>query len=303
MERRGLGRGLASLIPSLPAVQKAPSMRPVEEGSGIRRVPIARISPNPDQPRKKFDAQGMKELIHSIREKGMLLPLLVSQKGDSYELISGERRLRAAREAGLGEVPVIVRGIVPEERLELALIENIQRADLGPIEEASAYEELMERFGFTQEQVADKVGKERATVANLLRLLKLPVRAREALESGRITVGHARAILAVPEVRRQLYFVEKIAAEGWSVRELETRISAGRASGLKGRVKNLKRLSPQLVEILDKMRRVLGTQVRIIPSAAKKGRPPESEGKILIEYYSQDDLNRVYQVIVHETGS
>ncbi len=288
MERKALGRGLASLIP-------VSTVSP--PGGGVTQVSVARIRENPQQPRKMFNESKIEELARSVREKGILVPLIVSARDGEYLLVSGERRLRAARAAGLTEVPVLFRDGGDGERLELALIENIQREDLDPIEEASAYEMLIDRFGYTQEQVAERVSKDRATVANLLRLLKLPLRVRQALQSGQITTGHARCLLGVPEMERQLYFVEKIIEEGWSVRELEGRVAARRMIGIKSRVKNLKPLSPALVHLLDEFRRVLGTQVRILPGATKPGGGGKA-GKILIEYYSEDDLERLYRIVV-----
>lgn len=287
-QRRGLGRGIASLISSRPFA--AP--RPVEnnenknddEKRSFLKVPLSEIVPNPSQPRKFFDEQKIQELADSIREKGILLPLLVTRHHGHYELVSGERRFRAATLAGLKEVPIIVREAEPSEALEIAIIENVQREDLDPIEEASAYQALIDRFAYTQDQVAQKVGKERATIANLLRLLKLPTKIRQALQSGQVTMGHARALLGVADIEKQLYFMERILEEGWSVRELELRITSKKVAGLK------RILPSSLIRLLDEMRRRLGTQVRIVPSGKK--------GKIVIEYYSETDLDRVYNIIV-----
>lgn len=294
MDRKALGKGLASLIPT-PLKPQAE----LSEGE-IQSVPIGSIVPSPDQPRKSFDDSKIEELADSIREKGILLPLLVTRKGEGYELISGERRLRAATKAGLNEVPVIIREVTSEERLEIALIENIQRDDLNPIEEAFAYQTLIDRFNYTQEQVAAKVGKNRTTVANLLRLLKLPTKIRQALESGALSMGHARALLGVPEMERQLYLSQKVVEEGWSVHELEGKIAAKRLFGVGAKVKNLKPLPPQIVQLLDDMRRSLGTQVRVVPSGQRKGKGISSQGKILIDYYSEDDLDRIYKIVTHQ---
>ena len=294
MDRKALGKGLASLIPTTLKLQ------PEISESAQTSVPIDSIISNPDQPRKSFDESKIEELAQSIREKGILLPLLVTRKGDRYELLSGERRLRAATQAGLSEVPVIIREVTSEERLEIALIENIQRDDLNPIEEAFAYQTLIDRFNYTQEQVAAKVGKNRTTVANLLRLLKLPTKIRQALESGALSMGHARALLGVPEMERQLYLSQKVVEEGWSVHELEAKIAAKRLFGVGGKVKNLKPLPPQIVQILDDMRRALGTQIRVIPSSQRKGKGISSQGKILIDYYSEDDLDRIYKIVTHQ---
>jgi len=298
MERRALGRGLASLISAKPE-EEIPPIAKKEEG-GVVLVPIDKIRPNPEQPRKNFDGKGIQELAASIREKGVIVPLICSKRDGAFELISGERRLRAARIAGLREVPVILRDSLERpasERLEVALIENIQREDLNPIEEAEAYRMLIENFGHTQDQVADRVGKERSTVANLLRLLNLPSKIREALQSGQISMGHARALLGVAEIERQLYFLEKLISEGWSVRELETRIRSRSILGKSG-LRRVKPLPSNIIQILDDMRRRLGTQVRLIPTS-KRGEVSGTQGKILIDYYSEDDLDRIHRLIVH----
>jgi ParB family chromosome partitioning protein len=292
-QKKGLGRGIASLIPVKQERPAAVDVAMNEERTFLK-APIGKVHPNPHQPRKFFDDQKINELAESIRDKGVLHPLVVTRRSDgSYELVSGERRLRAARVAGLTEVPVILREEAePSEILELAIIENVQREDLDPIEEGAAYQELMEKFGYTQEQVAQKIGKDRATVANLLRLQKLPTKARQALQSGQISVGHARALLAVPEIEKQIYFIDRIADEGWSVRELEMRVAAKRVlkPGKKGR--ELKPLPPKYVSLLDNLRRRLGTQVRLVPSGEK--------GKIIIEYYSETDLDRLYQSLTKQ---
>jgi ParB family chromosome partitioning protein len=289
-QKKGLGRGIASLIP----VKKEAT--PVEilpdEDQRLWTVPIGQLLPNPHQPRRFFDEEKINELANSIRDKGILHPLIVTRKADGrYELVSGERRLRAARVAGLSEVPVIVREEVePSEVLELAIIENVQREDLDPVEEGAAYQELMDKFTYTQEQVAQKVGKDRATVANILRLQKLSTKAKQALQSGQISMGHARALLAVPELEKQIYFIDRIAEEGWSVRELEMRVAAKRVLKPGRKRGELKALPPKYVSLLDNLRRRLGTQVRLVPSGEK--------GKIIIEYYSESDLDRLYQSLV-----
>jgi len=293
-QKKGLGRGIASLIP---AKKDAPSTPPesldAEGGKrNVWKVPIEQVVANPHQPRKFFDEEKINELAGSIRDKGILHPLIVTRKGDGqYELVSGERRLRAARVAALTEVPIIIREEAgPSEVLELAIIENVQREDLDPIEEGAAYQELMDKFAYTQEQVAQKVGKDRATVANILRLQKLSTKAKQALQSGKITMGHARALLAVPEIEKQLYFIDRIAEEGWSVRELEMRVAAKRVLKPGKKTGEVKALPPKYVSLLDTMRRRLGTQVRLVPSGEK--------GKIIIEYYSESDLDRLYQTLV-----
>lgn len=284
-QKKGLGRGLASLIP----VRKEEP--PKEEVTSLLMLPVSEIIPSLLQPRKFFDEQKIGELAQSIREKGVIAPIVVTRRDGKYELVSGERRLRAAGAAGLREIPAIIRDLEPAEGLEIALIENIQREDLDPIEEASAYQELIDRFGYTQEEVAQRVGKDRATIGNSVRLLKLPMKARQTLQSGLITVGHARALLGIPEIEKQLYFVDKVAEEGWSVRELEHRIAAKRVLGVKRKNRQPLTLPPMIVHILDDLRRRLGTQVHLVPSGKR--------GKIIIEYYSEMDLDRIYQTLIH----
>ncbi len=299
-QKKGLGRGIASLIRPVdsaasnsntaatqPSVSTAPAAASPTAQQPYFKVPIGQVVANPQQPRKFFDDAKIAELSQSLKDKGMLHPLIVTKKNDRYELVSGERRLRAARLAGLPEVPVILREGGASEVLELAIIENVQREDLDPIEESAAYQELMDKFGYTQEQVAQKVGKDRATVANLLRLLKLPLKAKEALQSGKISMGHARALLAVPEIEKQIFFVDRIAEEGWSVRELEMRVAAKRVLKTGKKTREIKSLPPKYVTLLDHLRRRLGTQVRLVPSGEK--------GKIIIEYYSEVDLDRICQ--------
>ena len=295
-QKKGLGRGIASLIPvrpAEPAAQPAPNTilnattNAAPESKTYFKVPIAQIVPNPLQPRKFFDDTKLSELSQSIKDKGVLHPLIVTKKDGHYELVSGERRLRASKLAGLVEIPVILREGGPSEVLELAIIENVQREDLDAIEEAAAYQELMDKFGYTQEQVAQKVGKERATVANLLRLLKLPLKAKEALQSGKISMGHARALLGVAEIEKQIFFVDRIAEEGWSVRELEMRVAAKRILKTGKKTREIKSLPPKYATVLDHLRRRLGTQVRLAPAGEK--------GKIIIEYYSEVDLDRICQ--------
>ncbi|MBI2082373.1 MAG: ParB/RepB/Spo0J family partition protein [Deltaproteobacteria bacterium] len=296
MERKALGRGLAALISSKPEVEISPQEK--GEGTVIRMVSLERIRPNPSQPRKTFRDETIQELAASIQSKGILVPLIVSERGNGYELISGERRLRAAKIAGLQEVPVVIRQADGAEKLELALIENIHREDLDPVEEAATYSLLMEQFGYTQEGVADRIGRDRSTVANLLRLLKLPIKIKEALKAGQVTMGHARALLAVPEIEKQLYFLDKVIGEGWSVRELERRITNQRnyLGRGKGRIVPL---PASLSGILDEMRRILGTQIQIVPARRKKGK---FYGKILIDYYSEGDLDRIHKIIVRSVS-
>lgn len=296
--KHGLGRGLGALIP--------PS-QPSAITAGVKQVPVAAISPNPRQPRHRIDPDALRELADSIREHGLIQPLIVTPAPDStelaprYQLIAGERRWNAAKLAGLANVPVIVRGATPQEMLELALVENIQRADLNVLEEANAYRQLMTDFGLTQEQVASKVGKKRTTIANALRLLKLPPDIQAALADESITEGHARAILTIEDEKQQKQLLRQVLEQGWSVRQTE---EAARRSGekpapteRKGRatVSNQRSVAepemPAATRALEEdFRRALGTKVQVFRS--RKG------GKIVVHFYSEEELEAIYSQIV-----
>lgn len=286
--RKALGKGLASLIPSEPMV--------VAEGNGnansVMMVNVEDIVPNRLQPRREFNEDALKELSESIKLNGIIQPLVVTPPvSGRYELIAGERRLRASRLAGLEKVPVIIKDADPESMLELALIENLQREDLNPIEEAIAYKELMESFDYTQEEVADKVSKSRPNVANSLRLLYLPKVIQEDIVLGRLSPGHARALLAVSDLQEQLRIRETILHSKLTVRDVERLIqetirgTSGRAGGKRKRAE----LSPQMRSLQDEITKSLGTKVKIFPAKNNKG------GKIEIDYYTVQDLNKIYQ--------
>lgn len=287
MSKRALGKGIDALFQT--------QAEGAEDGAaGIKTVPISRISPNPDQPRKEFSEDSLRELADSVREKGVLQPILVENRDDgSFLILAGERRWRAAKLAGLQEIPVIVRGFSEQEKLEIALIENIQREDLTPIEEAQAYKRLMEASALSQEDLSARLGKNRSTVANSLRLLKLPDDMQQALNKREISPGHARAILAVINPADQRILFNRIVAGGLSVREAEN-LSADlnkgiRASGEK-REKIPKQKIPELREMEQKLLDVLGTKVRIKGTGKK--------GSVEISYFSMDDLERLYSLLV-----
>jgi len=284
----GLGKGLESLIP-----ESAPA-----SGSGvpgILMVPVARVSPGADQPRKRFDDQSIAELAESIKRHGVIQPLVVEDDGSGgYRIIAGERRWRAAAVAGLSEVPAILKGYGREERMEIALVENVQREDLNPIDEAEAYRQLMEATGLTQDQVAERVGKSRPAVANALRLLGLPNDAMEALRSGAISAGHARAILSAVNPADRHILLARAVDDGISVREAEA-LAASFNKGGRGAIPKPakrdepRRIDPDLAVIEQGLIGRLGTKVAI------KG--DSSRGAITIEYFSMDDLDRVYGII------
>jgi ParB family chromosome partitioning protein len=294
----GLGKGLGALIPE--HQQYFDSTRnPLEMGETIKIIPMAKLQPNPDQPRKTFPEASIEELAQSIQKHGLLQPIIAEPSGsDSYIIVAGERRFRAAQKAGLEELPVILRAVSAEKRLQLSLIENIQREDLNPMEEAKAYQGLMELTGFTQEQVSEAVGKNRSTVANALRLLRLPEPMQDAVRDGSISAGHARSLLALAdETERQALFA-RIIKESLSVRQAEQAVQdsllrrAGKKpkSGKKAVAGSApKELDPNLKALEELFIERLGTKVEI-----KGGL---DSGSITIEYYSQDDLQRIMEAI------
>jgi ParB family chromosome partitioning protein len=270
--RKGLGRGLSALIP------QAPAPKPVE-----RTLPIDQIGPNPWQPRSQFDDAKLGEMAESIREQGIVQPLLVRPRGDAFELVAGERRLRAARMAGLESVPVVIRDLGDREALEIALVENLQREDLTALEEAAAFERLIDEFGLTQEQIAARVGKSRPAVANTLRLLQLPEEVRGEMRNGRLSAGHARALLALESSVEQIALARDTIRLGLSVRSLEARIRL--------RMQNPPRRRPpsdlHVADVENQLMKSLGTRVRILPRGKK--------GRIVIEYYSSAELERLIE--------
>lgn len=276
----GLGKGLSALLP--------------EDNTGITEVSPASIEPNPYQPRTNMVEDQLRELAESIREHGVIQPLVVKQSGaDSYTLIAGERRWRAAMLIGLEKVPVVVKDVAPQQMLELALIENVQRADLNPLEEAAAYRQLIDSFGLTQEQVALRVGKSRVAVANALRLLKLPDSIQQRLADASISEGHARALLALKDKAHMQRIVSQITNSGLSVRQVEELVRRLNAEN-RGKKKNRERdaLTAQSKALEDQMRQALGTKVSL--SRSKRG------GKVVIHFYSDDELDAIYRRIVQD---
>lgn len=277
-QKKVLGRGLGALIPG-----KAEPPRP----NGLMQVPIDQISPNPYQPRKTFNEASIEELARSVREHGIVQPLVVTRSGDRYKLIAGERRYRAAQKAGLDTVPVVIKEDVTEnDALEIALIENIQREDLNPIEEAHAYHQLHEEFGLTQEEISKRVGKERSTVANFLRLLKLPDTVKKLLASGQLSMGHARALLAIDSPKKQEQLAERVVKRNLNVRQTEM-LAAEKAP------KAEKKATEKDVFTRDaeeRLTRTLRTKVDI--DRKRRG------GVIHIRFTSEDDLIRIYDDLV-----
>ena len=283
LKKTTLGRGLDALIP------KEIGEAGARAGAGYIVAGIGEINPNKSQPRKDFDDASISELTSSIREKGIIQPLVVRQTGSGYEIIAGERRWRAAQRAGLTKIPIIVKEASDREALELALIENLQREDLNPIEEATAYNQLIEDFGLTHEDVSNRIGKERSTITNHLRLLRLSEEAKRALIEGEITAGHARALLGIESRERSREVLNAIRKRRLSVRTTENLIR--KLSKERKKVES----EPEgddlyLRQITDELKRALNTQVRIVN---KKGR-----GKIEIEYYSQDELERLSRILI-----
>ncbi|NLN27394.1 MAG: ParB/RepB/Spo0J family partition protein [Firmicutes bacterium] len=280
MSRKALGRGLKALIPQ------------VEEGDGrVQELPINTICPNPNQPRRNFDEDALQELADSIREHGVLEPLIVRPVGGSYEIVVGERRWRACQIAGVTTVPVLIRDLSDRDAMELALVENLQREDLNPIEEAEAYRRLLDEFGLTQEEVARRVGKERSTVANRLRLLGLRGRSREALEKGEISAGHAKVLLSITSDAHRDAVVRRIVDEGLSVRQTEqlVRRLQQQAKRPVPREERKPDLDVHWAAIEDELRRVLGTKVNVVHKGSK--------GRIEIEFYTEEDVERILNVL------
>lgn len=266
------------------------------EQDGMLLVKLSRIQPDPDQPRKNFDEEKLNELAESIRTYGMISPIVVKKRGALYEIVAGERRWRAARIAGLKEIPVVIKEVDEKTSRELSIIENIQRDDLNAVEEARAYQSLIEEYGLTQEEVAARVAKNRSTITNSLRLLKLEPEILTLLQDGKITQGHARALLAVedPELRKKI--AEKCTKENLSVREIETLVKLDKLSKAKKEKKSspeaqeLRRLKVIYKDLERKMKTKLGTKVSIVPKNTERG-------TLEIEYYSQDDLDRIFMIL------
>lgn len=283
-QRRGLGRGLGSLIPSKE-----------DAATGLREVPVDRITPNPWQPRVDLAEDQLRELADSIREHGLIQPLIVTTTGDGYQLIAGERRWRASRMVGLKQVPVIVKEASDRTKLELALVENLQRTDLNPLEEALAYEQLIDDFDLTHAEAAERVGKSRVTITKSLRLLRLPNSVKQALVAGDITEGHADALVALEDEGLQNQIVDRIRRDGLTVRQVEElvrRTRDGQSEPKPEKPSETTQRDPHLEALEDQFREALGTKVSL--NRNKNG------GRLVIYFYSDEEFQAIYDAIVGE---
>lgn len=298
--KRGLGRGLGSLFSGyedfneveeaqtkiVKPVESAPVKNEAKSQGDVLEIDIAYIDRNENQPRKNFDEKALKELAQSIKAHGIIQPLILQQNGERYEIVAGERRFRAARLAGLKKVPAIIKNYSAEQKSEIAIIENLQREDLNPIEAARAINELIKQYDLTQEAVADKIGKSRPAVANTLRLLMLPEEIIALIEEGKLSAGHARTLLAVDDKKKQLELANLVMAKKLSVRELEQLVRK-----LSKPSKSTKKVeqSLELKDFANNLKRIFSTKVSIIGN--------DKKGRIYIDYYSQEDLDRIYNII------
>ncbi len=292
--KKGLGKGLDSLITNKVEKPVEPKVEGnVESASGAILMNINKVEPNREQPRKKFDEDALLELSESIKQFGVLQPLLVTKRDDYYEIIAGERRWRAAKLAGVKEVPVIVKKLTEQEIMIISLLENIQREDLNPIEEAQGYKRLIEEFNLKQDEVAEQVSKSRTAVTNAMRLLKLNEKVQQMLIDEMLTTGHARALLAIEDQEKQYEVAQRIFDEKLSVRDTEKLVKNIQNEKEDAPVA-VNKIDPQLLavyrELEEQMKSVLGTKVYINPKDNKKG-------KLEIEYYSQDELDRIIDLI------
>jgi ParB family chromosome partitioning protein len=298
--RKALGKGLHSLLPSrnpaataAPAISTDPSLAATIQEGDVQRLPIEQLTPNPNQPRREFDETALMELAQSIERDGIIQPIIVRKTGPKeYQIIAGERRWRAAKTAGLKQVPVIVRTADDQQVLELAIVENIQREDLNPIELAIAFHRMATELGLSHDQIGQKTGKERTTITNSVRLLQLPGDLQSMIAAKRLSAGHARALLKFEDETMQREIAQRCIVEGWSVRQIEE-FTRPKTVSAKTKIKPAEiSVDPNVKFALSEMERVLGTKVRITEGGTGKGR-------IEIEYYSPDDLNRLYDLIIY----
>jgi ParB family chromosome partitioning protein len=266
LKKDPLGKGLSAIL------------KDIEEKGASKLIPVDQIVPGPTQPRFEMREETLIELATSIREKGLLQPILLKKKEKGYEIIAGERRYRASVMAGLREVPAIIKDVDEKEALEIALVENLQREDLNPVEIAVVFERFMEEFGYTHQDLAKRIGMDRSSISNFIRLLKLPEWIKKHIIEGKLTQGHARVLISLKDEKEQKRFVEKVLKEGTSVRELEREVK-----------KKDKQKSPGFSHVEERLRELLGTKVNITYR--------KNKGKIIIEFYSKDDLKRIFEII------
>ena len=289
-QKKGLGRGLSALIPSAPEANLE-----IRDQRATFEVAVDRITPSPFQPRRTFDEAKIEELAASIRNQGIIQPLVVRPKSDGFELIAGERRWRAAMKVGLGRVPVVVREASDHEALQLALVENLQREDLNPIEEAGGYRRLQEEFHWSQEEMAERVGKSRPAIANSLRLLALPAEVQQEVSAGNLPAGQARALLGLHTEALIVSACRDVIAKGLSTRETEKMVRLLIIGRKRRRTAAL--IDPDLKSVVETLQRALGTRVRLLPKARS------TKGKIEIEYYAPADLERIIQILTNSAAN
>jgi ParB family transcriptional regulator, chromosome partitioning protein len=298
MKRDRLGRGLGALLGEHLRVDDGGQS--LASGLQAKMLPISSIVPNPYQPRREFSEHDLADLTTSLRENGLLQPIVVRPASDGtqnrWELIAGERRWRASMRLGWTEIPAVIKEVDDRTLLVLALVENIQRSQLSPLEEADGYQRLAEEFSLTQQQVSDVVGKDRSTVANALRLLQLPASVRQLLRDGALSAGHARALLGLDNDRRMAELARQAVEEGWSVRDIEARVKRARQGPKKAGGKERQQRDPGERALEEELQRVLGTEVKI--RAARGGR-----GRIEIPFYNLDDFDRIYEILAGQTAS
>jgi ParB family chromosome partitioning protein len=286
--RKALGKGLGALLQgrTIPVVAIPAATR----GEGLARLPIDQVDANPLQPRRVFHAERLEELARSIRANGIIQPIVVRRRGERYQLVAGERRWRAAKLAGMADIPALVQDVPDDRLLEITLVENIQREDLNPIETATAFHRLGKELQLSTEEIAKSTGKDRTTITNILRLLQLPPDVQQLVAERRLSAGHARCLLSLPTPELQREVAEKTVAQGWSVRQVE-RLTQKMIEGRTPKHVDEVHADPNVRAAIREMERALGTKVRIVEKS-KKG------GRIEIEYYSAEDLDRIYGVIV-----
>ncbi len=294
MKRKALGKGLSSLIPSSPPAEPR---KPAPSRTGVLEIDVDLIRPNPQQPRQAFEPEALEALATSLREHGFLQPVTVRPAGgDGYELVAGERRWRAAQRAGLPKVPAVVRDVPDDRLLEFALIENLQREGLNPIEEAEGYRRLVDELGLSQQEAAERVGKQRATVANMLRLLTLPRAVQDRVRGGELGMGHARALAGLSRPKDQVELAERIVANGLSVRQAEAAVArlATRDASAGERTRAASKRDPNVVAAEERLQAAVGTRVRIVQG--KNG-----AGRLELHFFSDEELQRVYDLVLGGT--